>query len=97
MIKSIFTREYRKSQTLSVEFNEKIWQNRFWERLIRDEDDLTAHIDYIHYNPVKHGYVDNPVDWEFSSIHKFIKKGYYQSFIENSGVKAISKFPSARE
>jgi putative transposase len=97
MIKSIFTREYRKTNSLSVEFNEKVWQNRFWERLIRDEDDLTDHIAYIHYNPVKHGYVENPVDWEFSSIHKFIKKGYYLSFVENNGVKPITELPSAQE
>ena len=96
-IKSIFTREYRKVHLTSDDNIERIWQNRFWERLIRDEDDLSAHIDYIHYNPVKHKYVDNPVEWEFSTIHKFIKRGYYQSFIENNGVKAIIDLPSARE
>jgi putative transposase len=53
-----------------------IWQRRFWEHLIRDEDDLQAHCDYVHYNPVKHGYVQKPVDWAHSSIHRFIAKGY---------------------
>ena len=54
-----------------------IWQRRFWEHTIFDEDDLDAHLDYIHYNPVKHGFVDKPADWKWSSIHRFIAKGFY--------------------
>jgi len=46
------------------------WQRRYWEHTIRDEHDLENHINYIHMNPVKHGYVDHPFDWEFSSINK---------------------------
>ena len=45
----------------------EIWQNRFWEHTIKDEDDLNVHFDYIHYNPVKQGYVDNYKDWTWSS------------------------------
>jgi putative transposase len=52
-----------------------IWQRRFFEHLIRDEDDLAAHADYIHYNPVKHGHAPRPVDWPYSSIHQFIQRG----------------------
>jgi putative transposase len=52
-----------------------IWQHRYWEHQLRDEQDVKQHIDYIHYNPVKHGYVTNPVDWKHSSIHRFIKQG----------------------
>lgn len=52
-----------------------LWQNRFWEHRIRDENDLQNHVDYIHYNPVKHGYVLKPADWCHSSIHRFIKQG----------------------
>ncbi len=52
-----------------------IWQRRFWEHLIRDDCDFEKHVDYIHFNPVKHGYVKNPVDWPYSSIHRFIKNG----------------------
>ncbi|OQX26021.1 MAG: transposase [Desulfobacteraceae bacterium IS3] len=55
----------------------QIWQRRFWEHLIRNEDDRLRHIDYIHYNPVKHGYVRHPADWEFSSFKRFISKDYY--------------------
>lgn len=52
-----------------------IWQRRFWEHRIRDERDFVQHIDYIHYNPVKHGLVNRPVDWPFSSIHRYIGQG----------------------
>lgn len=48
-----------------------IWQNRFWEHLIRDDADLGAHMDYIHWNPVKHGYVADPGDWPHSSWHRY--------------------------
>lgn len=50
-----------------------IWQRRYYEHTIRDEDDLYKHLDYIHYNPVKHGFVQNVKDWEFSSFHKFVE------------------------
>ena len=52
-----------------------LWQRRFWEHRIRDEYDLTAHIDYIHFNPVKHGYVKIPIEWLYSSVHRYIKEG----------------------
>ena len=51
-----------------------IWQHRFWEHRIRDEKDFTQHVDYIHYNPVKHGKVIRPVDWPYSSIHRYIRE-----------------------
>jgi putative transposase len=56
----------------------RIWQNRFWDHIIRDQDDLNRHIDYIHYNPVKHGLVGDPFLYEYSSIHEFHKQGYYE-------------------
>ena len=56
----------------------RVWQYRFWDHQIRDENDLTRHLDYIHYNPVKHGLTSNPFAWEFSSIHGFREKGYYE-------------------
>ncbi len=54
-----------------------IWQRRFWEHTIRDEDDLNQHLDYIHYNPVKHGLVETMDDWQWSSFHRYVKMGYY--------------------
>jgi putative transposase len=56
-----------------------VWQRRFWEHMIRDEDDLEAHVDYIHYNPVKHGLVRSPRDWRWSTFHRFVRAGHYQA------------------
>ena len=53
------------------------WQRHYWEHLIRDEADLRAHVDYIHYNPVKHGLVDAPADWGASTFHRHVAKGIY--------------------
>ena len=53
-----------------------IWQRRFWEHLIRDEDDLRRHVDYVHINPVKHGHADRAADWPHSSIHRYIRAGW---------------------
>jgi len=52
-----------------------IWQRRYWEHQIRDEDYLARHVDYIHYNPVKHGWVSRPVDWPHSTLHGYIERG----------------------
>jgi putative transposase len=54
-----------------------IWQRRFWEHQIRNEEDLKRHVDYIHYNPVKHGLVQQVTDWPWSTYHRFAKEGYY--------------------
>ncbi|OQK17959.1 transposase [Methyloprofundus sedimenti] len=54
-----------------------IWQRRFWEHCIRNEDDWRRHVDYIHFNPVKHGYVDKPGDWLYSSFQKAVDQGWY--------------------
>jgi hypothetical protein len=56
-----------------------IWQRRFWEHAIRDDSDYRHHVDYIHYNPVKYGYVTRVVDWPFSSFHRFVRLGMYPS------------------
>lgn len=54
-----------------------IWQRRYWEHTIRDENDLHRHLDYIHYNPIKHGFVTKAIDYPYSSFEKFVNKGYY--------------------
>jgi putative transposase len=56
-----------------------VWQHRFWEHMIRDEDDFRRHVDYIHYNPVKHGLVSNVKDWPWSSFHRYVRDGIYTS------------------
>jgi putative transposase len=54
-----------------------IWQRRFWEHLIRDDIDFQRHVDYIHYNPVKHGHVKRVVDWPYSTFHRYVEQGIY--------------------
>src|SRR5262249_15303449 len=53
-----------------------IWQRRYWEHAIRDDADLDRHIDYIHYNPVKHGLVSRVVDWPHSSFHRYVEQDF---------------------
>ena len=52
-----------------------IWQRRFWEHQIRDENAMQRHVDYIHINPVKHGLVQRVVDWPWSSFHRYVRDG----------------------
>jgi putative transposase len=52
-----------------------IWQRRYWEHQIRDEADLSRHVNYIHYNPVKHGWVLRAVEWPHSTLHGYIARG----------------------
>ena len=54
-----------------------IWQRRFWEHTIKNEQDHKYHVDYVHFNPLKHGLVENLRDWPFSSFHKLVKDGVY--------------------
>jgi len=54
-----------------------IWQRRFWEHAIRDQADFNRHFDYIHYNPVKHGLVSTPLEWEHGSFSEATEKGIY--------------------
>ncbi len=63
-----------------------IWQHRYWEHLLRDEQDFNRHVEYIHYNPVKHGYVRRPFDWEYSSFRHYVRRGVYS---EDWGSKRI--------
>jgi putative transposase len=54
-----------------------IWQRRYWEHTVRDERDYAAHMDYIHFNPVKHGLAEKPADWPFSSFRRCVAAGLY--------------------
>ncbi len=80
-IKSRFSRKLPRGEFRSAGLAHKgergIWQSRFWEHTLRDQTDMESHIDYIHYNPVKHGYVDNVVDWPYSSFHRHVRQGKY--------------------
>jgi putative transposase len=80
-IKSAFSRAIETGERVSLSRAGKqergIWQRRFWEHAIRDEDDFRHHVDYIHYNPVKHGYVEKVADWPYSSFHRYVRLGIY--------------------
>jgi putative transposase len=52
-----------------------IWQRRYWEHQIQDQDDLLRHVEYIHYNPVRHGWVARAADWPHSTLHGYIERG----------------------
>ena len=54
-----------------------VWQRRFWEHTIRDDRDYAAHMDYVHFNPVKHGLVAHVADWPYSSFHHCVTRGLY--------------------
>ena len=56
-----------------------VWQERFWEHLIRDEADFQRHFDYIHWNPVKHALVQRAVDWPYSTFHRYLRQGIYST------------------
>ena len=81
LIKSHFARSIEPGEALSARRQQKqergIWQRRFWEHAIRDQRDFDAHLDYIHYNPVKHGWASRVADWPHSSFHEFVKDGLY--------------------
>jgi len=73
LIKHFVTCKINKNHATKV----KLWQKRYWEHCVRDEKDWKKHMDYIHYNPVKHGYVSSPLEWPHSSFLKAVEKGLY--------------------
>jgi putative transposase len=79
LIKAGFSRRIapgeRRSRSRLQKGERGVWQRRYWEHLIRDERDYARHVDYIHYNPVKHGYVSRAADWPYSSIRRYIANG----------------------
>lgn len=81
LLKGHFSRAINKGERVSVSRGKRrkrgIWQRRFWEHLIRDENDLNKHTDYIHWNPGKHGWAKRVADWPYSSFHKFVALGNY--------------------
>ena len=79
LIKSAFSRKLAHTESRRSAQKSRgergIWQRRFWEHVIRDEQDFRNHVDYIHINPVKHGYAERAIEWPYSSIHRFLKQG----------------------
>lgn len=64
-----------RSPSLLARREKGLWQRRFWDHRIRDDDDLALHVNYIHFNPVKHGLVREVGDWPFSSVHRWMRRG----------------------
>jgi putative transposase len=81
LVKSLFSKKLPKTEKRSSVRQRKgergIWQRRYWEHTIRDERDYAAHMDYLHYNPVKHGYVENVMDWPYSTFRHHVQSGIY--------------------
>jgi len=81
LIKSHFSSNIERDERISNSRKRKqergIWQRRYWEHVIRDDTDYQRHVDYIHYNPVKHGYVRQVKDWPYSSFHLWFKRNLY--------------------
>lgn len=83
LIKAGFSRCLRKDERRNLSRIAKgergIWQRRYWEHVIRDERDYARHVNYIHYNPVKHGLVQCVKDWPYSTFHRYVKAGVYMN------------------
>ena len=81
LIKSTFSRALPKGEQISASRLRKgergIWQRRYWEHTLRDQHDFSRHVDYIHFNPVKHGLVTRVRDWPHSSFHRMVGLGVY--------------------
>ena len=81
LIKMDFSKALPKTERLSAvratRGERGIWQRRYWEHRIRDEADFRAHMDYVHYNPVKHGLVRCVADWPYSTFHGLVRNGIY--------------------
>ena len=81
LIKAGFSREIpsteRRSKSRKKRGERGLWQRRYWEHLIRDDRDYERHVDYIHWNPAKHGWVKRVKDWPHSSLHNHVRLGLY--------------------
>jgi putative transposase len=79
LIKSKFSRglpaDAERTSSKITKREKGIWQRRYWEHAIRSDEDLTRHVDYIHFNPVKHGYVSRASDWPHSSFARYVARG----------------------
>jgi len=74
LIKASFTRVTRLGCTKTAKRERGLWRRRFWEHTIRDDLDLRRHVEYIHFNPVKHGHVRQVKDWPYSSFHRYVRQ-----------------------
>ena len=93
LIKGRFSRSLERGESITESHRKRrergVWQRRFWAHLIVDQEDFNQHVDYIHWNPAKHGEVGRVVDWPYSSFHKFVERGIYSAAWGHSGEFAI--------
>jgi putative transposase len=88
-------REIKKltSRAIAPQSNQRreraVWQRRFWEHQIRDALDWQRHVSYIHYNPVKHGYVDHPAAWPWSSFLRFVDCQWHEALWHSSEPEGV--------
>ena len=103
-IKANFTREWLacggQESTITGDHHRQgrrgVWQPRFYEHTVEDDDDFIAHVEYIHFNPVKHGLVHCPRDWPYSSFHRYIRLGHYApQWCCGGGHETIRDLPDA--
>ena len=77
LVKSFFSRSIPRDVGKFHGKERGVWQRRYWEHTIRNQADFNAHMDYIHFNPVKHGYVERVSDWQYSTFHRLARGGVY--------------------
>jgi putative transposase len=87
LIKTWFTKHLPSTlQTANTRGERAVWQHRYWEHMLRDETDFERHVEYIHYNPVKHGLATAAIDWPYSSFQRYVKAGLYPSDWGRGGI-----------
>lgn len=81
LIKAGFSRHLpkgeRRNPSCIAKGERGVWQRRYWEHLIWNETDSCRHVDYVHWNPVKHGHVLQVADWPYSTFHRYVAHGVY--------------------
>ncbi len=95
--KSKFSRQMQFNENQTEEQKNRrekgIWQRKYYDHIIRNENDFYKHLDYIHYNPIKHDYVKKAKDWKYSSFKKFVRMGYYDenwcNFEDKNDIKKL--------
>lgn len=90
-IKAAFSRGLPKGERGSASRVAKgergIWQRRYWEHTLRNDADLRRHVDYIHYNPVRHGHVRTVREWPYSTFHQYARQGIYPTDWAGGGLE----------
>ena len=93
--RQILDPRFPRSRSQILKNERGIWQRRYWEHTLRDEKDYRAHMDYIHYNPAQHGYVDRVADWPHSTFHRYVEAGIYPRDWTGSGETMKEEFGEA--